>query len=537
MAFTSIRLRMIALLFALLPPLFLVIASFSPVSAGEEERLKPGEANAPDNIARSDVREIEPFLLRGIQFEGTDVPEEVANAARPFIGSMATNAILTKMAAAMSEAYSQAGIAFFTVVIPDQSFENGVVRVIAAEGRVANIRLSGETEGRNHHMVTAYAERLKRDTPTQRATLERAMSLTRDIPGLKIEPVLRYGAEAGTVDIDMKLDYQKPTLTFGFSNRTTRLVRDGQFSAMGKAYRLLRDGDLTVMRLAASVNFKDSLQAGLSHSTPIGTSGLRAEASATYLRSRPANTVIEGDAQVYAAALIMPVIRSYKRNLIARASLDAVNSDNAAFGSLIATEQTRAIRLSGAYTESRENTDLRLKAEISQGIDMLDAEVSPAIGEEQYTKAKIEAGLSRRLGDRIFLRLSGAGQWTGDLLPANERFSIGGAPLGRAFDTALINADRGAGAALESAWRPIGGGDFSKSEIYIFADYASGDVFSRFTDAKAGFDLGSFGAGLRAAYEDKGVLELELARPYDQPVPGFNQDWRLSVGWRFEWRP
>ncbi len=532
-----LSLRMKTRLRALLPALLLSVLPLSPAAGGEEDSAFPEDAAAPDSIARSEAGDIEPFLIRGVRFEGTDVPEAVAEAARPFIGGMATNDVLKQMAAAMSKAYEASGIAFFTVVIPEQTFENGVVRVLAAEGRVANVRLSGETEGRKHRMVTAYAERLKTGEPTQRAALERAMSLARDIPGLKIEPVLRYGAEAGTVDIDMKLDYQKPTLAFGFSNRTTRLVRDGQVSALGKAYRLLRDGDLTTMRLAAAANFKDSLQAELSHSTPIGTSGLRAEASAAYVRSRPATTAIEGDAQIYGFALTMPVIRSYKRNLIARAAFDAVNSDNAAFGSLIATERTRAARLSAAYSDSKEKTDVRLRAEVSQGVDMLDADVSTMIGEEQYTKAEIEAGLTRRLGDRGFLRLSGAAQWTDDLLPANERFSIGGAPWGRAFDIALLNADRGFGMSIENAWRPIGGGDFSKSEIYIFADYASGDVFSRFTDATATFDLGSFGAGLRAAYEDKGVLELELARPLDQPVPGFDQDWRLSVGWRFEWRP
>ena len=318
---------------ALLLSLFLVVSLSSPAARGEEERLRPGDVEKPAQEVRSDAEPFEPFLIRGVSFEGTEVPEAVANAARPFIGGTATKEVLAKMAAAMSAAYKDEGIAFFTVIIPNQSFEDGVIRVRAAEGRVANVNFSGETDGRNHYMVTAYAERLKRDTPTRQATLERTVSLTRDIPGLKIEPVIRYGAEPGTIDIDMKLDYQKPTLTAGFSNRTTRLVRDGQLSALGKAYRLLRDGDLTTMRLAASVNFKDSLQAGLSHSTPIGTSGLRAEASATIVRSRPATTVIEGDAQIYSLALTMPVIRSYKRNLVTRASLDAVNSDNAAFGS------------------------------------------------------------------------------------------------------------------------------------------------------------------------------------------------------------
>jgi hemolysin activation/secretion protein len=335
----------------------------------------------------------------------------------------------------------------------------------------------------------------------------------------------------------MKLDYKRPTVSFGFNNRTTRLVEDGRFTAVGKAYRLLRDGDMTTLRLGASVDFKDSLQAGLSHSTPVGRNGVRAEARATVLRSRPAGTDIEGDAELYSAALTAPLIRSFKRNMLLRASFDAVNSDNAAFGSLIATEETRALRLSLAFSDRPGRFSYRVKLEGAQGIDVAGANVTEQIGDENYFKLKGDVSLARRFGDDFYLRLKSAGQWTGDALPANERFSLGGPRFGRAFKNSLINADRGYAFLLEPAWRPIGGGDFSKSEIYAFADYAQADVFSRLSGANRTYDIGSYGAGLRAAFKDKGVLELEASHPYDQPVPGYGQDWRFSIGWRLDWRP
>jgi len=83
----------------------------------------------------------------------------------------------------------------------------------------------------------------------------------------------------------------------------------------------------------------------------------------------------------------------------------------------------------------------------------------------------------------------------------------------------MINADRGYGVSLEPAWRPIDGGGFAKSEIYAFADYARGDVFSRSSGDTISLDLGSYGAALRAAYDEIGVPELEFARAYDQPRP------------------
>ncbi|GJL91694.1 MAG: heme utilization protein [Hyphococcus sp.] len=503
-------------------------------AARAEERLAPGEIRAE---AVDEKRIIPPVLIRGVKFEGVDVPANVADAVRPFLARTATRQSLNDLAVAMNRAYAASGVAFYSIAIPPQSFANGVVRVRVTEGAIKTISYSGETEGRKHQMVTAYAERLTAETTTRRATLERTVALTRDIPGLIVEPTLHQGDAPGEVRMEMALDYQKPTVTFGFNNRTTRLVRDGQFSAIGKAYRLLRDGDATSLRLAASVNFKDSLQASLTHSTPIGTSGVRAEASAAILRSNPSGTPVSGDAQLYGVAVTAPVIRSFKRNLLVRAGLDGVNSDNAAFGSLIATERTRAARLSATYSAGEEKLSYRLHAGVAQGIDMLGAEVTPAIGEPQYTKLTAEAGLTKHFGKSVYVRLNSGGQWTDNFLPANERFSMGGPRFGRAFDTALVNADRGFGMSIEPAWRPISGGDFSKSEVYVFADYVQGDVFSRSGGDTIDIDMGSFGAGLRAAYDDIGVLEVEFARAYNQPVPGFDQDWRFSIGWRIDIKP
>ena len=62
-------------------------------------------------------------------------------------------------------------------------------------------------------------------------------------------------------------------------------------------------------------------------------------------------------------------------------------------------------------------------------------------------------------------------------------------------------------------------------------------MFSRSGGDTIDIDLGSFGAGLRAAYRDKGMLELEVARPYNQPIPGYDQDWRFSVSWKLDIKP
>ncbi|HOP20689.1 MAG TPA: ShlB/FhaC/HecB family hemolysin secretion/activation protein [Amphiplicatus sp.] len=503
-----------------------------PAVSGEVETPPKPENELPSASAEVEAGKIPATPITSIRFEGTDVPAIVADAARPFVGRTASAEVLKELAAAMSAAYGKSSVALFTLVIPEQNFVGGVVRVRVAEGFIEKVILSGEVEGREHELVKAYAKRITEERPTSRAVLERYLSLINDIPGLKAEPKLKLGRQPGAVRLHLKLDYQRPTVSFGFNNRTTGLFEHGQFSAEGKAYRLLRDGDETRLNLAASVDFDDYLYAGLQHSTPIGGDGVRLDISAAALTSRPNNTPVEGDAQIYAIGVSYPLLRSYRRNIMLRASFDALNSDNAAFGSLIATERTRAGRLSARYTQTSKTQSLSVTSGLSRGFDALDAEVTAPYGEAEYFKASTSASLSQKVSEGFFMRLNAAGQWTNDRLPANERFSLGGDNFGRGFNTSVVNADRGFALLAEPAFRPIRQGVFAHSEVYAFADYAQADILSRGLMAQQTVDLGSYGFGVRAAFKKKAVIDFGVAKSYDKPYPTTDDDWLFSIKWR-----
>ena len=63
--------------------------------------------------------------------------------------------------------------------------------------------------------------------------------------------------------------------------------------------------------------------------------------AAIYTTSGPRGS---GEARSAGLTLSHPLIRSYRRNLTLSLALDGLNSENAAFGSLISTERSRAVR-------------------------------------------------------------------------------------------------------------------------------------------------------------------------------------------------
>ena len=54
---------------------------------------------------------------------------------------------------------------------------------------------------------------------------------------------------------------------------------------------------------------------------------------------------------------------------------------------------------------------------------------------------------------------------------------------------------------------------------------------------RTGFELGSWGGGVRVAYAENATIGLELADPWKQPVPGYDQDLRVALSWKLSLRP
>lgn len=493
-----------------------------PSPAGAAPRPSLGKVAAGDAGAA--------VIIAGVQFEATQVPAVVGQAAQRFVGRHADHATLAALAQAMSAAYAHVDVALYTIAVPQQDFARGIVRVAVAEGHVDAVTISGDK--RDRKLVGRYAEPIRRETPLRRTTLQRYLSLMRDIPGLKLDAQLVAGTTRGGVILKLALAHRRPDLITSFDNRTTRLFRNGEFGATVRLYGLLRDGDQTDLIAASSLDLKGYRYLAISHSTALGTNGLRASVSAGVLRTRPYKLAIKGDAQVASVSLSYPLIRGYKSNLSLSASLDGLDSDNAALGSIVASEHTRAGRFAAGYSYTGTKRVVSVSGTLSRGLDILGARTIEPLSAPVFTKLNGRAAIDQALGKRAVLRLRGSAQWTRDRLPAGERFSVGGAEFGRAFDTSVVTADRGAAGSAELAWRPIGGKLLSATEVYGFADDARVRLVPRGLFTGASYTLSSAGAGLRIAYKERSAISVEAAHALERPAPGIGDKWRFSVGWR-----
>lgn len=506
------------------------------------DRADPAPRAAPAPAPRAPVHvgaQGSTTPISGIRFTGAKAPACVAQAARAFLGRPATRETLAKLATALSTAYGRSPVALYTVAIPRQSLAGGVVVIDLTEGRIAHAGMAGadrKGDGRRHPLLARRLARLTQETPLSRATFEREFTLMRATPGLTFDTQITDPRHDGALDLTVTPKQRQVRVTAGFTNRGVDLLGGGQFDLRGEVDGLATDGDQLVLAASTADDLRSFRTVSGSYAAPVTASGLTATGSAAYLETRPyypgLGHPVLGTAAQAGLSLSYPLIRSFTRAADVSVAVDGLNSDAAAFGNVIGREHSRALRAAASYSVATPKRSVSVSASLSRGLAIAAARANPLTADLTFTKLVGGVSVAQGIGKRLVARVSASGQYSNDLLPAAERFAIGGGAIGRAFDTALVTGDRGGGGSAELAWRPVEASRFATSELYGFIDGGAVRVLQRGFVPTRDYGLASIGGGVRARYRAKAELGLEAARAIARPYPGLSDDWRVVVSWR-----
>ena len=497
-------------------------------------RKAPRPTGASVSAAPADIQ---PFTLTGVRLDGASLPASLANGAfRPFIGQRMDAAGLNRLTQAASNAYAHSDIALYTIVLPNQTFAGGVVRLRAIEGYIAHatVKDAGGGAGKDVGLARRYLTPVLNEHPLRTSTVQRSILLIRDIPGVMADVQFLKGGPSGAVDLVVALKRKPFQIGIGFNDQGTSELGRDQIEVDLTANSLLRAGDQTRLTIAAPTDVQRFQYYALSHSEVLNDSGLTATASIGYLHTLPESVPIQGTATTAGLALSDPVIRSNKQNLTLTGSVDGVNSDNALFGQRISNDHTRAARVAAAYNRTHGRATFAISATASFGLNGLGAEVtSPLLSDKTFKKLNGRIGLDYQLTKRWVVRLRGTGQLSADRLPAVEQLPLGGQDFGRAFQAATVVGDQGLAGSIEVAYAPTGLPPLVRgSEVYGFTD--RGEVWNhdRVILPASTYALASAGLGARVAVASKSVFQLEAAKGLLDPIPGEGDAWRLTFSVR-----
>lgn len=389
-------------------------------------------------------------------------------------GQAATPEQIEAARVAILTEYRNAGFPLLSVVTSAQRVAGGNRLIFTVqEGRVARVRLDGDIGPAGVQVLRFLNRAVSQDAATA-ARIERALLLAGDVPGVTVRGVLRplEGGAPGELELVAEVS---PRPFSGFitgDNRGFQRAGPVQFLVVGQANSFTSYGERTEASFYTSAQ-AEAIFGQASTEFFLGGSGLRVRLYAGAGRTQPSGVLstIGYDAftQIAGAAATYPIIRARSANLFASAQFDI-------YDSTIETGTTQVVRTSkdyvrvlrGGFEGQYLDSFLPLgglavnsgNIRVHQGISTLGASQNgrtppPSRQGSDFGFTKLTGEYQRTqpiltYGNMLFsLQGTIAGQWSNDILPASEKFFLGGTRLGRGFYAGQVSGDSAYGFSAE----------------------------------------------------------------------------------------
>lgn len=500
--------------------------------ANEQGKTAAGaNGNAKPPADAKGQAKAEKFDIWEYRVLGADVLDArtVERAVYPYLGPGRSIADVQSARQALENAYRAAGYSTAFVDIPEQTVDQGVVRLKATEGRLDRVRVTGARYFSNRQILARLPAVESGEVPHLPDVQKQLAALNRETPDRAVMPILKAGRYPGTVDMELRVQDHYPL--HGGLEVNNRYTAD---TSELRTNLTLSYDNLWQRQHTASVQYQTAPQA-------------------------------PDEAKVVALTYLAPLRRA--NTLLAFYGVDS-KSDVATVGTLSVIGQGRIYGARGIrslasrdsffqsatlgldYKDFGEDINLTEETGLSTAIRYFDWSASYSFG-WIHPKSRSSFGIGADWGLRGFgnsdaefenKRFKGRGNyvyltgsaehlrqvlgkaqldarlsWQYSTLPlvSNEQFTAGGATSVRGYLEAERLGDSGASFSVELRSPSLlkAGGKVQDFRVLGFFDAASLSIVDPLPDQEARFRLQSAGAGFRFSGLAGLEAELDWARP------------------------
>lgn len=482
------------------------------------------------------------FVLNDIELDGVTAypPDALRSFYADLIGREVSLSDIYRVADEIQRKYREDGYFLARSIVPAQTVREGVFRIQVIEGYVNRIEVEGQV-GAVEDLAKQYLDQVTEERPLKLATLERALLLTNDIPGVSARGVLRPATgELGAAELVVTIDRTPFNGLVNLDNYGTKYTGLTELAGAASANSFTPVGEqFTVTGLVSDPfnGFNQNYQqwvAQASGSARFGAGGLFTEGLFSYGQSRPGFLVRQFDFDsttlLGSVDVGYPVIRSRDLSVYARLGFNYIDSDTDIFDTVsFSRDRLRVLFLKGNadFADAWRGAN-SVSAGLRQGLPIFNATQSSdqdtsrpgASGQETVLTASASR-LQPLFGSfelagfpaSVALSTSTVAQYAFDRLLAYEEFELGGVQYGRGYDLGELSGDSGVGVSgeLQLNHRPEFADVpfFDGYQLFGFFDY--GRVWNH--SGGPDNDLASAGAGIRTSLFSKLSIELIGAKP------------------------
>ena len=344
--------------------------------------------------------------------------------------------------------------------MPEQKIEDGIVEYRVIVGIVGDVSIVNNTSIHNKALQREAAS-LKTGRYLKKDDLQRAVWLVSDLAGTDAKAILSPNSENGKINIEITANKHKGKQgLLTLSNYENRYVGYGKADLYYDFFNLAKEGDI----LSTSVTYtqENMLNYGISYKIPVAN-GLKLTLGYNDLRYHLGKEydILDayGRANVSSIALDYAIKRSQKHNLYAgiRYEYTDLKDEYEALDLEYNDKHSNALILSlyGNEIDRKGATYWRVEnkfGNISFDSDETRYFYSDSGTEGSFFKTKIDIIRRQDLNRRLYLLLSGRGQYSSKNLDSSEHMSLGGFSGVRAYPQSEASGDCGYLLRAELRW-------------------------------------------------------------------------------------
>lgn len=429
-------------------------------------------------------------------------------AVTPFLGPARHFSDVEAARSALETAYHDHGFGTVFIDVPEQSVEDGIVRLQVTEGRLHAAAIGGAKYFSERQIRAAVPEARAGQVPDLAALQSQLAKVNAATPDRAVIPVLKAGPLPGTVDLALNVDDHLPLhgsleLNNQYTPDTKPLRAVGVLSydnLFGQMH------SLSMQYQYAPQEPKDAGVFAAGYVAPLAVGKI----AATYIHSSSDITTVSalgvlGKGSIYGLHYDYPVSATptYLADITVGADYKRFAQTAGTLPSPISYLDLSAVYAGTFTTEQRVYTWSTGPSFSIRGVGAPPLTFADKCFEcrQNYFVVRADGSVTQHLPGHFDAVLRGAGQYSVTPLVSNEQFLMGGAQTIRGYYEAEALGDRGLRGSVELRAPNLVRGD-SLAHVVPFAFFDAGDVnyVSPLSGQPPRIYLASAGGGIAIGY-------------------------------------
>jgi hemolysin activation/secretion protein len=476
------------------------------------------------------------FKLAGVRIEGAVTLS--ADSFRPLyqdlIGKEITLADILNVADAIEQEYRAAGYLLVRAYVPPQKVNDGIFRIVVVEGFVSSTVVDGGDPAARD-IIKSYLAPVVDEKPLRLPTIERALLLSNDIPGVTATGVLRPSPDVPGAS-DLAVTVTQPDISGGIETDNRGSHYSGLWTVTANAqYNSIFGADQLSANITASPHSLEQVGGQVRYRKAIGDDGLVGSLVVGISHGQPGAALgaldVRTDSWAIGPRLSYPLIRTRAQTLTIDGGITVQDARVKILDAPISHDQWRVADIALSYLSNDFlYGSMSSTLDISQGLPIFGATPndSPNISQGGKTDFTKLSGLFRYtvpLFPQFSAQIAAQGQYSFQPLITGEQILFGGTQIGRGYDPGAITGDRGIGGSFELRYdTALPEWHINQMQPYTFFDAAQTWFIPRSAvlgPSLGDYSLASVGAGIRFWFPYNVYGDVEVARMLDS-VPGSN---------------